>query len=201
MNARSLLLLLLLLPAAPAAATPEIARQMAAGELPAATLAGTATPPPERAVPVAAPAPLDEPPAGPPLSDEAEVARRTEAVSELLRCPVCQGLSAAASQAEAAVAMRTRSEELVRLGYSDAQILAFFVSRYGEWVLLEPPRQGRHWIVWLGPLLVLGLGALAVAWRMTAAAQVPAGGMASQPSTTSHEDPYERRILDELERS
>jgi len=139
---------------------------------------------------------LAERPAGPPVRDRALAAERAVAIAEGLRCPVCQGLSAAASQAESAVAMRTRAQDLVELGYSDEQILAFFVSRYGEWVLLEPPRAGRHWLIWAGPLALLSLGALVVAWRMTAvrAAPAPAPAPAGQ-------DPFERRVLDELDRS
>ncbi len=140
---------------------------------------------------------MSEAPAGAPPNDEAEITRRTRGITEGLRCPVCQGLSAADSQAESAVAMCVRTEDLVRAGYDDAQIRAWFVGRYGEWVLLEPPRQGRHWLVWLGPLAFLGLGALVVAWRMTAATET-AGTLAH---TEQGEDPFERRILDELERS
>ena len=141
---------------------------------------------------------LAEPPKGKPVKDRAEIDRRAQTISEGLRCPVCQGLSAADSQAESAIAMRIRAGDLVAAGYSDAQINSYFVERYGEWVLLEPPRSGRHWLIWFGPLAFLGLGALIVAWRMTAVAA---------PTTTAtsgdqdDEDSYERRILDELERS
>ncbi len=140
---------------------------------------------------------LSEPPQGAPITDQAEVDRRAQTIAEGLRCPVCQGLSAGDSQAESAIAMRTRAGDLVAAGYSDQQINAYFVERYGEWVLLEPPRSGRHWLIWLGPLAFLGLGLLIVAWRMTSDKPPKA------PITIddADEDPYEKRILDELERS
>jgi cytochrome c-type biogenesis protein CcmH len=141
---------------------------------------------------------LSEAPAGPPVTDQALIHQRSQSISEGLRCPVCQGLSAADSQAESAVAMRVRAADLVAAGYSDAQINAYFVERYGEWVLLEPPRTGKHWLIWLGPLLLLALGALVVAWRMTAEAK---DGEGQELVRKDAEDPYERRILDELERS
>ncbi len=145
------------------------------------------------------PAPqLAEAPAGPPVTDRAVIDQRAQAIAEGLRCPVCQGLSAADSQAESAIAMRTRAGDLVATGYSDAQINSYFVERYGEWVLLEPPRTGRHWLIWLGPLVLLGLGALVVAWRMTA---VTKPSDAQRVGEQDDEDAYERRILDELERS
>jgi cytochrome c-type biogenesis protein CcmH len=141
---------------------------------------------------------LAEAPAGSPLSDQAEIDRRAQTIAEGLRCPVCQGLSAGDSQAESAIAMRTRAGDLVAAGYSDEQINAYFVERYGEWVLLEPPRSGRHWLIWLGPLAFLGLGLLVVAWRMTSESQPTKGTITNDDA---EEDPYEKRILDELERS
>lgn len=152
------------------------------------------------AVPSPAPAAsaiLGVSPAGPPVTDPAIAAQRATVLADELRCPVCQGLSAAASQAESAVAMRTRAQELVEQGYSDPQILAYFVSRYGEWILLEPPRHGRHWLVWLGPVLLLFFGALVVAWRMTSNAKAPGAPL----EVAQGEDPYERAVLDELDRS
>ena len=133
--------------------------------------------------------------AAPPEEDE--VARRSDRLAAGLRCPVCQGLSAADSQAESAVAMRVRTEDLVRAGYSDTQIQAYFVERYGEWVLLEPPRRGLHWLIWLGPLVVLGGGALTLAWRLTAT--TPAQGALIVEGERGPRDRYEQAILDELE--
>ncbi len=141
---------------------------------------------------------LSEKPAGPPISDQVEIDRRAQTIAEGLRCPVCQGLSAGDSQAESAIAMRTRAGDLVAAGYSDAQINAYFVERYGEWVLLEPPRSGRHWLIWLGPLAFLGLGLLVVAWRMTAEAKPEKAAISTDDA---EQDAYERRILDELDRS
>ncbi len=59
--------------------------------------------------------------------------------------------------------MRALIREKLAAGESPDQIIAYFVSRYGEWILLEPPRRGLGWIVWIAPLGVLVLGgALAV---------------------------------------
>ena len=52
-----------------------------------------------------------------------EVEQRTYALGKILRCPVCQGLSVADSQSDAAVAMKNRIQELVALGYADEQIV------------------------------------------------------------------------------
>src|SRR5688500_3967842 len=97
-------------------------------------------------------------PAQTPLSGAA-LEQRTEEVSALLRCPVCQGMSVADSPAEMAVNMKNQVRELLSWGYSEDQIISYFEKSYGQFVRLEPPRRGINWVVWLGPLLALILGA------------------------------------------
>jgi len=138
---------------------------------------------------------LDDAPGLPVPTDESAISSRSLELARGLRCPVCQGLSAADSQAESAIAMRDRAEELVRAGYSDDQVRDYFVDRYGEWVLLEPPRRGRHLLVWLAPVAALGLGALVVGSRLRSA-----GAVEDAPLVPEVEgDAYAQRILDELE--
>ncbi len=171
--------------------------------LAAATEVGA--PPPEAApaAPAAppaaaeAPAPLPEPPAlAPP--DEATARALTEEVSRGLRCPVCQGLSVADSNADSARAMHTRIGELVRLGYSREQIEAYFVDRYGEWVRLAPPREGLHWLIWLGPAALLVVGAVGLAARGRGAAGAPAPVAPPGPPAGTP-DAYRARFLSELD--
>lgn len=134
-------------------------------------------------------------------TDESEIYASATRIARRLRCPVCQGLSANDSQAESAVAMRSRAAELVRLGYSDEQIFAFFTDRYGEWVLLEPPRHGWALTVWLAPLGALGLGGAFIGWLVLAARRrerEPAE-RAEAVTAAREDDPYRRRILEELE--
>lgn len=138
------------------------------------------------------------PPDGPPVTDEATLEARTYALSKGMRCPVCQGLSVADSGAEAAVAMKARTRELVGLGYSDAQIVDYFVGRYGTWVLLEPPAEGVNNLIFLGPLALVALGGLAW-WSSVKRGKDPVAPPAPAPKTEG-DDPYTRRVLDELER-
>lgn len=93
---------------------------------------------------------------------EAELTRRADAIASQLRCPVCQNLSVKDSPSSVSVAFRARVRELVRAGRSEQEIKAFFVARYGDWILLSPPRRGIALVVWLAPLLVLLIGALVV---------------------------------------
>jgi len=96
------------------------------------------------------------PPGKPPPEHMVEVI--TQDIAQRLRCPVCQGLSVADSTSEAAVMMQRRIQELVAMGYPAEDIDDYFVSKYGEWVLLEPTKEGGNWIVWLGPVVMLGGG-------------------------------------------
>jgi cytochrome c-type biogenesis protein CcmH len=83
---------------------------------------------------------------------------RAQAIAAKLRCPVCQNESVADSPAELAAQMRALIREKLAAGESDDQIVAYFVSRYGEWILLEPPRRGMLWAVWLAPAGALLVG-------------------------------------------
>ena len=88
---------------------------------------------------------------------------RTAAVSATLRCPVCQGESIQDSPAELAQQMRAVVRDRLRAGESPEQIKAYFVSKYGEWILLEPKMTGLNILLYVLPVfLVLGGIALVV---------------------------------------
>jgi cytochrome c-type biogenesis protein CcmH len=94
-------------------------------------------------------------------------AARAHAIAAELRCPVCQGLSVADSPSETAKAISDDVRRRVDAGESDAAIRAFYVGRYGQWILLEPETSGLGALVWILPVtaLVLGIGGLALAFR------------------------------------
>jgi len=84
---------------------------------------------------------------------------RAAAIAARLRCPVCQNESVADSPAELAAQMRMLIREKLAAGETDKQIVDYFVSKYGAWILLEPPRSGLLWSLWLAPALALLGGA------------------------------------------
>jgi cytochrome c-type biogenesis protein CcmH len=120
------------------------------------------------------------PPRGAALSGAALDAR-TEEVSALLRCPVCQGLSVADSPATMATNMKARVRELLAEGYDEEQVLAYFERSYGEFVRLEPPRRGINWLVWLAPPAAL-LGGLVLVRRTMRRAAPPAAATDGVPA-------------------
>jgi len=93
---------------------------------------------------------------------------RTREIASELRCVVCQNLSVADSPSEMAQQMRAIVREQLQAGKSPEQIKEFFVSKYGEWVLLKPKTSGVALLLWVAPYGALGLGILAAlyfAWR------------------------------------
>ena len=89
-----------------------------------------------------------------------------QALGKQLRCPMCQGLSIADSPSSAARAQLDKVRELVAAGKTDQEIRDYFIARYGEWALLEPPASGMNVLVWLLPLALLVGGGLAIARTM-----------------------------------
>lgn len=102
-----------------------------------------------------------------------ELQSRVFDITRQLRCPTCVSESVADSNAAIAIEMRNQVQNQLEDGRSETEILAFFQERYGDWVLLEPPRRGVHLLVWWLPGIALaagagGLGLLMVRWTRNA---------------------------------
>jgi cytochrome c-type biogenesis protein CcmH len=76
-----------------------------------------------------------------------------------LRCLVCQNQTLADSNAPLAEDLRREVRELANSGKSDADIKAYLVARYGDFVLYRPPLQSNTWLLWIGPFALLAGGA------------------------------------------
>jgi cytochrome c-type biogenesis protein CcmH len=101
-------------------------------------------------------------------------------VAAQLRCVVCQSLSVADSPSETASQMRGIIRERLAAGESPAEVRAYFVEKYGEWILLAPPKSGFNLLVWVVPFAGLGLGLVLVAvvlrrWSRKIPPGAPAG--------------------------
>jgi len=83
---------------------------------------------------------------------------RVREIASELRCVVCQNLSVADSPSDLAKEMRNLVREQVQQGKSREEIQAYFVSRYGEYVLLSPPKRGFNLLVWGLPFLAIVVG-------------------------------------------
>lgn len=90
---------------------------------------------------------------------------RAYELEQQLRCPVCQSVSIAESMSETAEGMRRKVDQLIDAGRTDRQILGYFRSRYGEWVVLDPPVGGNTLLVWVLPALAGAGGTVVVLLR------------------------------------
>lgn len=102
----------------------------------------------------------------PQTSDSAALESRVRAVSSELRCPVCQGESIQDSPAALAVEMKAVVREQLAAGRSPDEVKAYFVDKYGEWILLRPKASGWNTLVYALPVLALVIG-VAVIVRAT----------------------------------
>ncbi|NQV48478.1 MAG: cytochrome c-type biogenesis protein CcmH [Rhodospirillaceae bacterium] len=113
------------------------------------------------------------------LSDPALEARARE-VSKGLRCVVCQNQSIDESNADLARDMRVLVRERISAGDSNAQVVEYMVSRYGDYVLLDPPFKASTYVLWLSPFLFIGLALAAAMGIYRRREASPVGGEKAQ---------------------
>lgn len=87
---------------------------------------------------------------------------RARAISKELRCVVCQNQSIDDSDAELARDLRVLVRQRIVEGDSDDEVIAYVVSRYGDFVLLRPPVKGATLVLWIGPIAIVLIGLLAM---------------------------------------
>jgi len=95
-----------------------------------------------------------------PLAQDPVVEKRLNAISENLRCLVCQNESLAGSRADLAEDLRREVRHLILAGKSDQEVIDFLVARYGDYVLYDPPFKATTVLLWVGPFVVLAGGLL-----------------------------------------
>ena len=89
---------------------------------------------------------------------DAQREERVMVLGKKFRCAVCQGVAISDSPASMARAQLDKVREMVADNRTDQEIEDYFVARYGEWVLLEPRKNGLNAFLWVGPVLLLVLG-------------------------------------------
>ena len=81
--------------------------------------------------------------------------RQVIEIAKVLRCAVCQNQPVAESNSDLARDMRAVIRDQLQAGKSSDEIIAYFVDRYGDYVLLNPPTSGPGVVVWVMPGLLL----------------------------------------------
>lgn len=97
-----------------------------------------------------------------PLGDDPVVEARLKTLAVELRCLVCQNQTLADSNAPLAEDLRREVREMIVKNMSDQEIIEFLVSRYGDFVLYRPPLKPTTTILWVGPFVLLAVGAIAL---------------------------------------
>ena len=101
-----------------------------------------------------------------PLAANPEVEARLKVLAVELRCLVCQNQTLADSNAPLAEDLRREVREMIVKGMSDREIIDFLVARYGDFVLYRPPWKLTTTLLWVGPFLLLGSGAIGLVFAL-----------------------------------
>lgn len=93
-----------------------------------------------------------------PLAEDPVLEARLKAMSQELRCLVCQNTTLADSSAPLAEDLRKEIREQLRAGKSDKEVIDYLVARYGDFVRYRPPVNNETALLWFGPFLILIIG-------------------------------------------
>ncbi|NGZ99284.1 MAG: cytochrome C biogenesis protein [Nitrospira sp. WS110] len=94
-----------------------------------------------------------------PLGDDPAVEARLKHLAVELRCLVCQNQTLADSNAPLAEDLRREVREMIVKDMTDKEIVDFLVERYGDFVLYRPPLKATTTLLWVGPFVLLAVGA------------------------------------------
>ncbi|HXZ05840.1 MAG TPA: cytochrome c-type biogenesis protein [Ktedonobacteraceae bacterium] len=130
--------------------------------------------------------------------------QRVHDVASQLKCLVCQGESVADSPATLSLQMRGVIRQQLQSGKSEQEVIQYFVSRYGDRILLSPPMQGITLLAWIVPIALMILGALLVffvlrSWQSSTAKEpVDTHGAESINMDEQELAYYQRQVEQEL---
>ena len=127
-------------------------------------------------------------------TESEELEARFKKLSNELRCPTCQGLSVKDSEAGFSTSIKGKIRELMKQGKSDEEIMAYFVERYGEWILRAPPVSGFNLVLWVLPGAAIVTGLLLVLYRSKNCVEKPRKEM------TRLTPEEEQKIMDDIGR-
>lgn len=134
--------------------------------------------------------------------EEKSIDDQTKELSYLLMCPVCQGQSVGESNSNLAHDMRDIIRKQLEAGKSKDEVLAYFVSSYGESILASPPPKGFNWLLWLLPGVGIILGGIGITlFLFKAQKEDKEEGLHKGDPQPKIDNEYMKRIEEELEDS
>ena len=93
-----------------------------------------------------------------PLAEDPVLEARLKAMSQELRCLVCQNQTLSDSNAPLAEDLRKEIRTQMRAGKTDQEVIDYLVARYGDFVRYRPPVNTNTALLWFGPFLLLIIG-------------------------------------------
>ncbi len=96
------------------------------------------------------------------MAEDPVIEQRMIELTTDMRCLKCQNESLAGSHAPFAVDLRQQIREMMQDGMSNQEVEDFFVQRYGDFILYDPPLKPQNYLLWGGPFILLFLGFILV---------------------------------------
>lgn len=121
-----------------------------------------------------------------PLADPEQEARAQELMRDF-RCLVCQNQAISESHADLAGDMRAIVRERIAAGDDNDAVRQYFIDRYGDWVLLDPPLNRKTILLWAGGGVILLVGVGLIFIRMRRSNRAGAQGQAALSDTEKAE--------------
>ena len=129
------------------------------------------------------------------MLDDPALEARARVLDHEIRCVQCQSEAVASSNANWAQDARKMIRERIAAGDTDTEVKAFFVERYGEFVLMDPPKTGSNLLLWAAAPVMAVLALLAGLAYLRNRATAPA---APEANLSLDE---QRRLQDILDRA
>ena len=127
-------------------------------------------------------------------------------IAKKLFCPVCENVPLDVCPTQACSQWRATIKEKLVAGWTEQQILDYFVAQYGERVLAQPSTRGLNILVWVVPPILVLAGAFTL-WRFlrqmarsTPTLATPSGPEFSPGEADPSGDEYIARVEQELKR-
>ena len=128
--------------------------------------------------------------------DESALDDQIREISKTLRCAVCQTENIWESQSTLAAQMRAVVRTKLEEGRSPEEIKAYFLSRYGDYILMKPRKKGLNWLIWAGPFVLLLIGGALLYRALSKWSKVPPDTPSEEqaPIDTSSRERIEREL-------
>ena len=129
--------------------------------------------------------------------------QRAQDVGSQLKCLVCQGESVADSPALFSQEMRAIIRQQLQSGKSEQEVIQYFRDRYGDRILLAPPKQGFTLLAWIVPIAILIGGAVLLffvlrGWQTKAKTSLPAEETQVEDANQADLKRFEAQLAQEL---